>query len=90
MFTRTKATAVAIALLLPSLPASAADGALSMDTVLGTTIADVTASLSAMGYEVRKTEMENGKMEVYFVGNDRMGEIYVSTSTGKPTKIEMK
>lgn len=90
MFTRTKMTAVALALLLPALPVSAADGALTMDTVLGTTIADVTASLTGMGFDVRKTELENGKMEVYFVGNGRMGEIYVSTTTGMPTKIEMK
>lgn len=63
---------------------------LSMDTVLGTTIETVTASLSEMGYEVRKTEMEDGKIEVYFVGNNQMGEVYVNTQTGKPIKLEIK
>ena len=29
-------------------------------------------------------------MEVYFVGNGQMGEVYVSTETGKPTKINLK
>jgi hypothetical protein len=89
MFTRST-TAAAFALLLPALPAFATDAALSMDTVLGTTLAEVTATLTAKGYEVRKTEMEDGKMEVYVVGHDKMGEVYVSTTTGKPTKIEMK
>lgn len=88
MFTRT--AALACALLLPALPLAAAEDALSMDSTLGTSIAEVTASLTGMGYEVRKTEMEAGKMEVYFVGNGHMGEVYVSTTTGKPTKIEMK
>ena len=63
---------------------------LSMDTVLGTTIETVTASLSEMGYEVRKTEMEDGKIEVYFVGNNQLGEVYVNTQTGKPVKLEIK
>jgi hypothetical protein len=63
---------------------------LSMETPLGTTVEAVTASLAEMGYEVRKTEMEDGKIEVYFVGNNQMGEVYVDTKTGKPTKLEIK
>ena len=63
---------------------------LSMDTILGTTVEAVTATLTDMGYKVRKTEMEDGKIEVYFVGNDQMGEVYVDTQTGKPVKLEIK
>ncbi|WP_292289917.1 PepSY domain-containing protein [Marivita sp.] len=63
---------------------------LSMDTVLGTTVEAVTASLAEMGYEVRKSEMEDGKIEVYFVGNNQMGEVYVDARTGKPMKLEIK
>ena len=63
---------------------------LSMDTMLGTTVEAVTATLTDMGYKVRKTEMEDGKIEVYFVGNDQMGEVYVDTQTGKPVKLEIK
>jgi len=63
---------------------------LSMDTMLGTTVEAVTASLAEMGYEVRKSEMEDGKIEVYFVGNNQMGEVYVDARTGKPMKLEIK
>jgi hypothetical protein len=63
---------------------------LSMDTELGTTIDAVTASLKEMGYEIRKAEMEEGKIEVYFIGNNQMGEVYVDATTGMPTKLEIK
>lgn len=66
------------------------DHMITMDTVLGTTMDEVRATLTGMGYEVRKFEMEADKMEVYFVGNGKMGEVYVSPETGKPTKIEME
>lgn len=69
-------------------PALAQD--LSTDTVLGTTMEQVTANLTEMGYEVRKAEMEDGKIEVYFVKDKIMGEVYVSPETGKITKLEMK
>lgn len=85
------ATLTAIALATPAL-AGSTDGTatIDMDTVLGTTMEEVKATLTGMGYEVRKSEVEDGKMEVYFVGNGKMGEVYVSPETGKPTKIEMK
>lgn len=63
---------------------------LSTDTVLGTTMEDVRGSLTDMGYEVRKAEMEDGKIEVYFVRDSQMGEAYVSPQTGRITKLEMK
>jgi hypothetical protein len=43
-----------------------------------------------MGYEVRKAEMEDGKIEVYFVRDGQMGEVYVNPQTGAVTKLELK
>jgi hypothetical protein len=71
-----------------SVPAFATE--LTLDTLLGTTMDEVKASLTEMGYEVRKAEMEDGQIEVYFVGDNTMGEVYVSPQTGKPIKIAMK
>lgn len=79
-------TALTVALLSGQAFAST----LTMDTVLGTTVEEVTASITEMGYEIRKIDMEDGKIEVYFVGNKQMGEVYVDAMTGKPTKLEIK
>lgn len=76
------------ALIAFASPALAED--VTMDSILGTTMEEVQASLSAMGYEVRKAEMEDGKIEVYFVRDGKMGEVYVSTETGAVTKLELK
>lgn len=69
---------------------SAFAAGLSTEMYLGTTIPEVQAHLSAMGYQVRKSETENGKIEIYFVKDNQMGEVYVSTKTGKITKLEMR
>ena len=77
-----------ITLLAFASPALAED--LSSDTTLGTTLEQVQANLTEMGYEVRKAEMEDGKIEVYFVKDGKMGEVYVNPETGKIAKLEMK
>lgn len=77
-----------ITLLALATPALALD--LDTDTVLGTTIEQAQAALTEMGYEVRKAEMEDGKIEVYFIKDGKMGEAYLSAETGKITKLEMK
>ncbi len=77
-----------IALVAFASPAFAED--VTMDSKLGTTIQEVQASLTAMGYEVRKAEMEDSKIEVYFVRDGKMGEVYVSPQTGAVTKLEVK
>ena len=77
-----------IAMMALATPALAED--VSMDSNLGTTMEEVQASLTAMGYEVRKAEMEDGKIEVYFVRDGRMGEVYVNPQTGTVTKLELK
>lgn len=69
-------------------PALAAE--LSTDLVLGTTIEEVGVNLTEMGYQVRKSEMEHGNIEVYIVKDNKMSEVYVSTATGTVTKLEMK
>lgn len=79
---------VLITLLALASPALA-EG-LGMDTVLGTTMEQVQSTLTEMGYDVRKAEMDDGKIEVYFVKDGKMGEAYVSSQTGKIIKLEMK
>ena len=82
------ATLTALTLAAPSLAETAGGSAvLDMDTVLGTTSESVTAALTDMGYEVRKSEMEDGKIEVYFVGHGKMGEVYVSPGPANPPNL---
>ena len=79
---------VLIALVAFASPALAED--VAMGTVLGTTMGEVQTSLTDMGYEIRKTEMEDGRIEIYFVRDGKMGEAYVDTRTGAVTKLKMK
>ena len=81
-------TATAVALTALAGPAFAAD--LTKDTVLGTSMDAVKKSLTDMGYEVRKAEMEDGNIEVYFVKGNKKGEVYVSPKDGKIVKLKMK
>lgn len=81
-------TLALITLIALSTPALAEE--LDLNTVLGTTMDEVTSNLTEMGYEVRKAEMEDGKIEVYFIKDKTMGEVYVSPETGKITKLELK
>ncbi|MGA9252158.1 MAG: PepSY domain-containing protein [Roseobacter sp.] len=81
-------TLALIALIGFASPALAED--VTTDSILGTTMEEVQASLVAMGYEVRKAEMEDGKIEVYFVRDGQMGEVYVSSETGAVTKLDLK
>ena len=77
-----------VALLALATPALAEE--VTMESMLGTTLEEVQASLTAMGYEVRKAEMEDGKIEVYFVRDGKMGEVYVNASTGAVMTLEIK
>jgi len=81
-------TLALITLFAMTAPALAGD--LAIDTTLGTTMDDVKAKLVELGYEVRKAEMEDGEIEVYFIKDGKMGEAYVSPETGKITKLETK
>lgn len=77
-----------IAMMALATPALAED--VEKGSVLGTTMEKVRASLTAMGYDVRKAEMEDGKIEVYFVRDSQRGEVYVSPETGAVTKLKIK
>ncbi|WP_050929104.1 PepSY domain-containing protein [Aestuariivita boseongensis] len=77
-----------IALMTLASPALAED--VTMNSVLGTTLDEVQASLTAMGYDVRKAEMEDGQIEVYFIRDGQMGEVYVNPRTGAVSKLEIK
>jgi hypothetical protein len=77
-----------ISVMMLATPVLAED--VTMQSVLGTTMEDVQASLIAMGYEVRKAEMEDGKIEVYFVRGSQMGEIYVDPTSGAVLKLDLE
>ena len=77
-----------IALIAFASPALAED--VTTESMLGTTMEDVQASLTEMGYEVRKAEMEDDKIEVYFVRDGQMGEVYVDARTGAVTELDLK
>lgn len=79
-----------LAALIAAAPVLAAAQDLAMGAPLGKTIDEVTAALSAQGYTVRKAEMEDGKIEVYFVRDKTMGEVYVDPASGQITRLEIK
>ena len=78
-------TAAAVLFALPALAQE-----LTTDTVLGKNVDEVKATLASMGYEIRKSEMEDGLIEVYFVKGNQMGEAYVDGTTGKIAKLSIK
>lgn len=80
--------AAAAAMTVLAGPAIAKD--LTKDAMLGNSMDAVKKSLTDMGYEVRKAEMEDGNIEVYFVKGDKKGEVYVSPKTGKIVKMKIK
>ena len=82
------ATAIATAIALPANFAAASselDGAM-----LGKTESEITASLTAKGYEVRKIEDEDGKLEAYALKDGKKFEVYVDVATGKVVKVKFE
>lgn len=65
-------------------------GELTTNTVLGSDMTTIHAKLTDMGYEVRKSEMEDGYIEVYVVKDTSKIELYVNPETGKVIKLKMK
>ncbi|WP_172329261.1 PepSY domain-containing protein [Mangrovicoccus sp. HB161399] len=79
------------AALLATLAAGAAfAGDLTPQSMLGHTEDEVKATLVSMGYEVRKIEDEDGKIEAYIVKDKQMGEVYVDPASGVVSKLSMK
>lgn len=76
------------AAVLVAMPAFASE--LKIGQELGKSLDEVKATLSEMGYDVRKGEMEDGLIEVYFVKDNMKGEVYVDGSTGKIARFSEK
>jgi hypothetical protein len=74
-----------VAASLISAPAMA--DMVAVDANLGHTMTEVKTHLVEMGYDVRKAEMEDGRIEVYVVKDGQTGEIYVDPASGKVTKV---
>lgn len=79
-----------LAAALAALPGIALATTLTVGTALGSNTEEVRSGLVALGYEVRKIEMEDGKIEAYVVKDKTMAEIYVDPATGAVSKIESK
>ncbi len=63
---------------------------LTTETTLGRSMADVKATLTEMGFDTRKAEMEDGMIEAYVVRDGKMAEIYVDAATGKVARVKAK
>lgn len=59
-------------------------------TFVGKSIGEITTTLTAMGYDVRKSDREHGKIEIYVVKGSGRSEIYVDPISGKITRIKAK
>lgn len=79
-------TALAASLALP-LGFAAASSELQGAT-LGKTTEDITASLTAQGYEVRKVKPEDGMLEAYAMKDGKRYELYVDPATGNVAKVK--
>ena len=67
--------------------AMAAPADLAMGTMLGTSEDAIKTTLTGLGYEVRKMDMEDGAIEAYVVKDKLMAEVYVSAKTGEIIKV---
>ncbi len=76
------------ATMIIAVPAFATE--VTQDTDLGTTMDAVKASLTEMGYEVRKVKMEDGEVEAYAVMDNKLSEVFVDPATGLVTRIVEK
>lgn len=56
---------------------------------LGTTIDEISATLSGSGYEMTKFEREGNRIEVYAVKENIWHGFYVDSTTGELIKVEM-
>jgi hypothetical protein len=55
---------------------------------VGTTDAEIRASLTAQGYEVRKIERDDGVMEAYALRDGKRYEIYVDPNSGEVLRVK--
>jgi hypothetical protein len=55
---------------------------------VGKTAEEITASLIAQGYEVKKIKPEDGMLEAYALKDGKRYEVYVNTTTGTVAKVK--
>lgn len=79
-------TALAAAVALPLSFASANSELLG--TAAGKSADEITASLTAQGYEVKKVKPEDGMLEAYATKDGKRFEVYVDVATGLVTKVK--
>lgn len=79
-------TAFAVTLALP-LSFAAASSELD-GTVVGKTADEITTSLVAQGYEVKKIKPEDGMLEAYALKDGKRYEVYVDAATGIVAKVK--
>lgn len=60
---------------------------LAIGTLLGKDPDAIRTALTSLGYDVRKIDMEYGKIEAYVVKDRFMAEVYVNTATGEVTRV---
>lgn len=81
-------TALAAALALP--PGLAAASSELDGASVGRTAGEITASLTAQGYEVRKIKPEDGMLEAYALKDGKRYEVYVDTATGMVARVKVE
>ena len=81
------AGAALVAALAMSINLAAAASELDGASV-GRTADEITASLTAQGYEVRKIKHEDGMLEAYALKDGKRYEVYVNTTTGMVAKVK--
>lgn len=85
---------ITLALVLSAAPGLAADQvvnadpALNTETYLGKTVEEARDALAGLGYDVRKSELEKGRMEFKAIKDRRKYEIEVSPETGRFLRME--
>lgn len=84
----TRLKSLALVLAIAAAPALAQE--VAVGDALGADSGAISAALAERGYEIRKTEREDGKIEVYAVREGRRFEIYVDAKTGAVTRIKEK
>lgn len=82
----TAALTLAGALVLPIGPAGATSDLVGIR--LGTTKEAIAASLTGLGYEVKKVKTEDGMLEAYATKDGGRYEVYVDTTTGEVAKVK--
>ena len=80
---------VGFAAALTLTAAAAAFAVVSEGDYAGKTEDEITKSLEAQGYTVRKLETEDGYLEAYALIDGQRYEIYVDPQTGKVAKVKL-